>query len=472
MNSADNKKHLQELIGEDYQLQWIVGHGGMSTVWLADDVHNDREVALKVLRPEFSDNNEFLSRFRNEAKAAESIDSENVVATYDYRELEDNGRTFCYMALEYIRGESLADLLAREGALPETLALDVMEQASHGLSVIHHMGLVHRDIKPGNLMITQNGQVKITDFGIAKAAAAVPLTRTGMVVGTAQYVSPEQAQGYEVGPTSDVYSLGVVGYEMLAGKRPFSGDSSVSVALAHISQAPEPLSTSISAPTRELIGMALRKDPNTRFADGNEFTNAISAVRQGQRPPQPKSAALAPIADEPSPSASTEMLANMAQPTTVRPAVQPSTPQPEERPDKKGGFGTGLLIAVAIAALVAVGLMAYRMWGNTAPTPPPAPTEVIVTETVVPETTEEEETEAPETVEITTVEEEPTRVTVTTTHSVIPAPPVTTEHTTHQEPPEFPTEETQPQVNDSPTPAPELDSQSNPTEESALQGGQ
>ena len=99
MNSADNKKHLQELIGEDYQLQWIVGHGGMSTVWLADDVRNDREVALKVLRPEFSDNNEFLSRFRNEAKAAESIDSENVVATYDYRELEDNGRTFCYMAL-------------------------------------------------------------------------------------------------------------------------------------------------------------------------------------------------------------------------------------------------------------------------------------------------------------------------------------------------------------------------------------
>lgn len=472
MNSADNKKHLQELIGEDYQLQWIVGHGGMSTVWLADDVRNDREVALKVLRPEFSDNNEFLSRFRNEAKAAESIDSENVVATYDYRELEDNGRTFCYMALEYIRGESLADLLAREGALPETLALDVMEQASHGLSVIHHMGLVHRDIKPGNLMITQNGQVKITDFGIAKAAAAVPLTRTGMVVGTAQYVSPEQAQGYEVGPTSDVYSLGVVGYEMLAGKRPFSGDSSVSVALAHISQAPEPLSTSISAPTRELIGMALRKDPGTRFVDGNEFTNAISAVRQGQRPPQPKSAALAPIAAEPSPSASTEMLANMAHPTTVRPAVQPSTPQPKERPAKQGGFGTGLLIAVAIAALVAIGLMAYRMWGNTSPTPPPAPTEVIVTETVEPETPEEEETEAPETVEITTVEEEPTRVTVTTTHSVIPAPPVTTEHTTHQEPPEFPTEETQPQVNDSPTSAPELDSQSNPTEESALQGGQ
>ena len=433
-------------------------------------MRNDREVALKVLRPEFSDNNEFLSRFRNEAKAAESIDSDNVVATYDYRELEDNGRTFCYMALEYVRGESLADLLAREGALPETLALDVMEQASHGLSVIHHMGLVHRDIKPGNLMITQNGQVKITDFGIAKAAAAVPLTRTGMVVGTAQYVSPEQAQGYEVGPSSDVYSLGVVGYEMLAGKRPFSGDSSVSVALAHISQAPEPLSTSISAPTRELIGMALRKDPGTRFADGNEFTNAISAVRQGQRPPQPKSAALAPIAAEPSPSASTEMLANMAHPTTVRPAV--SAAQTEERPSKQGGFGTGLLIAVAIAALVAIGFMAYRLWGNTTPTPQPTPTEVIVTETVEPETTEEEEKEAPETVEITTVEEEPTQVTVTTTHSVIPSPPTTAQRTTQHDLPTLPPEETQPQVDDNTLPEPELDSQNNPTEDSALQGGQ
>ena len=166
MNSAENKEHLQALIGSDYELQWIIGHGGMSTVWLADDTRNDREVALKVLRPEFSDNQEFLSRFRNEAKSAESIQSENVVATYDYRELEDNGRKFCFMALEYVRGESLADLLARENTLQEELALDVLEQAAHGLSIIHRMELVHRDIKPGNLLITQNGQVKITDFGI------------------------------------------------------------------------------------------------------------------------------------------------------------------------------------------------------------------------------------------------------------------------------------------------------------------
>ena len=443
MSNSDNKEHLQALIGDDYQLQWIIGHGGMSTVWLADDVRGDREVAIKVLRPEFSDNTEFLSRFRNEAQSAESINSENVVATYDYRELEDNGRTFCFMALEYVRGESLADLLAREGALPETLALDVMEQAAHGLAVIHRMGLVHRDIKPGNLMITQNGQVKITDFGIAKAAAAVPLTRTGMVVGTAQYVSPEQAQGLDVTPASDVYSLGVVGYEMLAGKRPFSGDSSVSVALAHISQAPEPLSTSISAPARELIGISLRKDPTTRFADGNEFTNAVSAVRNGQRPPQPKSAALAPMAAEPSPSASTEMLANVANPKTATPERAPVKDTPRPVPKKKGdkekkkgsGFGVGLLIAVALAALAALGFFAANFFkGAGESTEPTAPPEsIVVTEYRDPVTTEDVTPEE-------TTEDTPEQVTVTTTHSVEEETP-TQEKTTPTQPVHTPTQQ-------------------------------
>ena len=426
MNTADNQELLQSLIGDDYILQWVIGHGGMSTVWLADDVRNEREVALKVLRPEFSNNEEFLSRFRNEADAAENIDSDNVVKTYDYREVEDpSGYRFCFIVMEYVRGESLADLLAREKMLPESLALDVLEQTAHGLSVIHRMDLVHRDIKPGNLLITQNGQVKITDFGIAKAAAAVPLTRTGMVVGTAQYVSPEQAQGKDVTEASDVYSLGVVGYEMLAGERPFSGDSSVSVALAHISQAPAALSTNVSAPVRELIGITLRKDPNTRYAGGNELALAVSAVRLGKRPPQPKAMPNNVIAPEPSPTAATAMLGEATNPTTIHPAV---TAHPGTDPDapavtgtraaagattaagagksvstktaKKSGagknFGIGVGIAALAVALVGGGFYAATMFSgdDTAAEPTTSTEPSIVTEYV---TTENEP--APEEVE-------------------------------------------------------------------------
>lgn len=397
MADIEGRERLQNLIGDDYRLQWIIGHGGMSTVWLADDTVHDREVALKILRPEFSDNREFLTRFRNEAETAELIDSDNVVRTYDYREIPDPaGHTFCFIAMEYVRGESLADLLAREKSLDEALVLDVLEQAAHGLSIIHRMDLVHRDIKPGNLMITQNGQVKITDFGIAKAAAAVPLTRTGMVVGTAQYVSPEQAQGKEVTSASDVYSLGVVGYEMLAGQRPFVGDSSVSVALAHISQSPPPLSTSVSAEARELIGIALRKDPTQRFADGNELALAVSAVRLGKRPPQPASAAMTRVAQEPAPTESTRMLGQVTHPTTIRPAQtiapppRPPAQRPAVQPQRDGGFATGLLLAVLIAALLGGGM--YLAWQaglfegtDPAPVTSEQPTtQEIITEWVTP----------------------------------------------------------------------------------------
>ncbi|AWB80955.1 serine/threonine protein kinase [Corynebacterium yudongzhengii] len=422
--SEETKEQLQEQIGDDYRLQWIIGHGGMSTVWLADDTRHDREVAIKFLRPEFSNNEEFLDRFRNEAIAAESISSDHVVATYDYREVPDPaGHTNCFIAMEYVRGESLADLLSREGALDEDIALDVLEQAAHGLSITHRQGLIHRDIKPGNLMITQSGEVKITDFGIAKAAAAVPLTRTGMVVGTAQYVSPEQAQGFEVTSATDVYSLGVVGYEMLAGHRPFSGDSGVSVALAHVNNAPPPLPTSISAEARELIGIALRKDPQTRFADGNEFALAVNAVRDGRRPPQPASAAMSGVAQEPSPTASTHMLGQVARPRTTQPAAgtgasgaaaKKAGQKPARKSAKKssgGAFGIGLLIAAIIAIAGAIGVWTAAQAGlfDRQPRPTPETTEPeVVTEWVTPtEETVEPNQEAPPEQVTTTVRPEP-----------------------------------------------------------------
>lgn len=316
-------ERTQRLLGERFELQWIIGRGGMSTVWLAQDLEQQRDVAVKILKPEYTENEEFRARFRNEASAAQDLASPNVVNTYESGEVEDpdNGTVFCYIIMEYIRGESLADVLSREDSLPQNLALDVLTQTAAGLKAIHEAGLVHRDIKPGNLLITSDGFVKITDFGIAKAAAAVPLTRTGMVVGTAQYVSPEQAQGEQVGPASDVYSLGVVGFEMLAGYRPFSGESTVSVAIKHISENPPELPENIDPNLRELIRVCLRKNPRTRYADGAELTAATVMVAEGKRPPSPHN--VPDVSTEPHPL--TEQLGNVASGPGTR---VPSTPEP------------------------------------------------------------------------------------------------------------------------------------------------
>ncbi|WP_035012437.1 serine/threonine-protein kinase [Corynebacterium jeikeium] len=329
-------ERTQRLLGERFELQWIIGRGGMSTVWLAHDVEQQRDVAVKILKPEYTENEEFRARFRNEASAAQDLDSPNVVRTYDSGEVEDpdNGTVFCYIIMEYIRGESLADVLSRESSLPQNLALDVLTQTAAGLKAIHEAGLVHRDIKPGNLLITSDGFVKITDFGIAKAAAAVPLTRTGMVVGTAQYVSPEQAQGDQVGPASDVYSLGVVGFEMLAGYRPFSGESTVSVAIKHISETPPELPEEIDPNLRELIRVCLRKSPRTRYADGAELATATVMVAEGKQPPSPHN--VPNVSAEPHPL--TEQLGNVASGPGTR---VPSVPGPQYGPGSGARPGQG-----------------------------------------------------------------------------------------------------------------------------------
>nr|WP_255549393.1 serine/threonine-protein kinase [Corynebacterium sp. TAE3-ERU12] len=315
---------VQEQLGTSrYLIRGFLGRGGMATVWLAEDTHTGNPVAVKSLKQEFAQNPEFRQRFRNEAAAARSVSSRNSVNIIDY--LESAGA--CLIVMEYIRGESIADVLRRMGVIPEHLVIDVIDQAARGLSAVHAAGLVHRDIKPANMLVTPDGLVKITDFGIAKAAEDAALTRTGMVVGTAQYVSPEQARGDLVEPPSDVYSLGCVAYEMLCGHRPFTADSSVAVALAHINKAPAPLPATVNPHIRELIGIMLRKDPARRYADGAELAAAVRHVRDGHRPPQP--AGWAPQVHRQTASArpATQELGQMTRPTGPQ-APFPGAPEP------------------------------------------------------------------------------------------------------------------------------------------------
>ncbi|HZH20510.1 MAG TPA: serine/threonine-protein kinase, partial [Geodermatophilus sp.] len=265
-----------------YEITAPIATGGMGEVWRARDRVLDRVVAAKVLRSEFTGDPSFVARFRNEARHTAALSHPNIASVYDYGETEDErGSQLAFLVMELVEGKPLVTILHEEGKLPVDWTLHVLGQSADGLSAAHHAGVVHRDIKPGNLIVRPDGVVKLTDFGIARARDATPLTRTGMVVGTAQYLSPEQAQGFEVTAASDVYSLGVVGYECLTGGRPFDGTSQVAVALAHINRPPPPLPASVPPAVRLLIERALAKDPADRFPDGAAFAAAVRSVASG-----------------------------------------------------------------------------------------------------------------------------------------------------------------------------------------------
>jgi serine/threonine-protein kinase len=263
--------------GGRYQLSNRIAIGGMGEVWQATDLVIGRTVAIKILKDEYLGDPGFLERFRAEARHAALVNHEGIANVFDYGEEEGSA----YLVMELVPGEALSTILEREKVLATDRVLDIVAQTASALHAAHAAGLVHRDIKPGNLLITPDGRVKITDFGIARIADQVPLTATGQVMGTVQYLSPEQASGHPASPSTDIYSLGIVAYEALAGRRPFTGESQVAIAMAQINETPPPLPASVSEPVRNLVYSCIAKNPADRPASAAHLARAAQALRRG-----------------------------------------------------------------------------------------------------------------------------------------------------------------------------------------------
>lgn len=267
---------LDELLADRYRLMARIATGGMGEVWQAEDVVLGRPVAVKTLRAEFASDEEFRSRFRAEARHAARLSHPGIASVYDFGESTDRA----WLVMELVEGEPLSALLHREGTLSPERTLDVIAQTAAALQVAHDGGVIHRDVKPGNLLLRPDGVVKVTDFGIASAVGAAPVTRTGEVVGTAYYLSPEQARGDGAGPASDLYALGVVAFECLSGHRPFPGDNAVAVATAHLHSAPPALPASVPTTLAALVLRLLSKDPGRRAVSAGQLAVEAAALRQ------------------------------------------------------------------------------------------------------------------------------------------------------------------------------------------------
>jgi serine/threonine-protein kinase len=267
----------RRLVNNRYEVERSVGRGGMAEVFLARDVLLDRPVVLKVLFPEFATDPSFVERFRREAQAAANLSHPNIVAVYDWGTLNNT----YFIAMEYVAGTTLADLLKEKGSLSTSQASDIALEVASALGFAHENGVVHRDIKPGNILISNSGQVKVADFGIARALGAAVedgLTQTGSVMGTATYLSPEQAQGAQPDPRSDLYSLGVTMYEMVAGKAPFVGDTPVAVTYQHVHAMPTPLhdlKADVSLDFEAIVAKCMAKSPKRRYESASALRDDI-----------------------------------------------------------------------------------------------------------------------------------------------------------------------------------------------------
>src|SRR5438067_9322725 len=266
-----------DVLADRYELEELVGTGGMSSVFRAHDRLLDRKVALKVLHEQYTKDADYVERFRHEARSVAALSHPNIVTVIDRGEHE--GRQF--IVFEYVDGENLKRMIERRGPAPVTTALELAIQIARGLSFAHQQGLVHRDVKPQNVLLNGDGQAKVTDFGISRSLDVQHgMTQTGTVLGTSDYIAPEQAQGQRVDEHTDVYSLGVVLYELLTNEVPYPGENFVAVAMRHINEPPPPIRDKrpdVSPRVEAAVQRAMAKDPADRFPTMADFCHELEA---------------------------------------------------------------------------------------------------------------------------------------------------------------------------------------------------
>lgn len=378
--------------GRRYELSSRIAIGGMGEVWEATDLIIGRPVAIKILKDEYLGDPGFLERFRAEARHAALVNHEGIANVYDYGEEEGSA----FLVMELVPGEPLSSVLEREHSLPPDRVLDIVAQTATALHAAHAAGLVHRDVKPGNMLMTPDGRVKITDFGIARIADQVPLTATGQVMGTVQYLSPEQASGHAASPATDIYSLGIVAYEALAGRRPFTGESQVAIAMAQINDTPADLPDSVPEPVRRLVMSCIAKSPSDRPMTSALLARAAQALRRGDvlaaasavPAVLPAGVAAPTMALQQSDAQTTRYAAQSpgfdttlmglspTAATTVAPATAPRTQQasavaagggqgPEGR--RRSPWTIPLITLILILVIVAIAIVAVRFGGSAAP---------------------------------------------------------------------------------------------------------
>jgi beta-lactam-binding protein with PASTA domain len=337
-----------------YEVLSRIGTGGMADVYLARDQLLGRQVAVKLLHHRFAEDQEFVERFRREASSAASLSHPSVVAIFDRGEWDGT----YYIAMEYLPGRSLKAVVRERGPLDPASAIDIVIQILGAARFAHRRGVIHRDLKPHNVILDEEGRAKVTDFGIARAGAS-DMTLTGSIMGTAQYLSPEQAQGHAVSASSDIYAVGIVLYELLTGTVPFDGETAVTIALKQVSAvpvAPSALNPAVGPELDTVVLRALAKDPAERFADAEEFIAALEYVRHGL-PEEGGRAAAAPAGNGPvAPRAGTVLLAPLVAEPLQAGAEDPAELSQQEI-DSKRRRRWWWIAAAAVLALVAAGVV-------------------------------------------------------------------------------------------------------------------